>query len=207
MKRILFQGDSITDAGRSRESDDWRGNGYATLVSASLGYEYINEFECINRGISGNRVIDLLARVKSDIINLEPDYMSIMIGVNDVWHELSYKNGIDAEQFEEYYNMLINQVKTALPGIKIMILEPYVIKGSATIENWQEFRHEVELRAEAAKRVAEKNKLPFVPLMKAFDEMVEKVPSGYLSEDGVHPTAVGHELIKREWLKMFNTIK
>ena len=83
MKKILFQGDSITDVGRSLENDAARGHGYATLVSASLGMDRPGEFEFVNRGISGNRIIDLLARVKADIINLTPDYMSILIGIND----------------------------------------------------------------------------------------------------------------------------
>jgi len=93
MKKILFQGDSITDFGREKNDvqGDWLGHGYAAMVSGALGYKYPNEFEFINRGISGNRIIDVLARVKNDIINLAPDYMSILIGVNDVWHEISKK--------------------------------------------------------------------------------------------------------------------
>ena len=94
MKRILFQGDSITDACRSRESDDWKGMGYPTFVSGKLGYEFPNEYEFLNRGVSGNRSIDLIARIKEDMINLKPDIMSILIGVNDVWHEFGSQNGV-----------------------------------------------------------------------------------------------------------------
>lgn len=90
VKRILFQGDSITDAGRSRENDEWKGRGYATLVSAKLGFDEPNQYEFFNRGIGGNRSVDLLARIKSDVINLKPDVMSILIGVNDVWHEVDF---------------------------------------------------------------------------------------------------------------------
>ena len=107
MKRILFQGDSITDANRSRENEAWKGEGYPTLITAKLGFEHPNEYEFINRGISGNRVVDLLARVKSDMINLKPDYMSILIGVNDVWHELEYSNGVSAERYEQIYTCLL----------------------------------------------------------------------------------------------------
>ncbi len=207
MKKILFQGDSITDAGRSRENDVGKGLGYPTLVSAFLGAECPNEYEFKNRGISGNRIVDLLSRVKCDFINLEPDYLSILIGINDVWHEISSKNGVCAERFELLYNMLIEQIKEALPNIKIMILEPFVLKASATEEHWDEFRSEAEKRAECAKRVAEKNGLVFVPLMKVFDDAQKLAPADYWTSDGVHPTDAGHELIKREWLKGFEKIK
>lgn len=144
MKRILFQGDSITDAGRSRENDEWKGIGYATLVSAQLGFDEPNQYEFFNRGISGNRSIDLLARIKNDVINLKPDIMSILIGINDVWHEFDFQNGVDTETYEIYYNMIIEQTKKTLPDIKIMILEPFVLKGTATEELWDSFRPEVE---------------------------------------------------------------
>ncbi len=207
MKRILFQGDSITDAGRSREWDLNRGIGYATLVSASLGFERPDEFEFINKGISGNRVIDLIARVKAEIINLKPDYMSILIGINDVWHEIDSQNGIDTKRYEMYYNMLIEEVKEALPDIKIMILEPFVLKGSATEANWDKFRSGAIEKAAAAKRVAEKNNLLFIPLMEKFDEAAKTASCEYWLYDGVHPTAMGHELIKREWLKAFEVLE
>ena len=206
-KKILFQGDSITDAQRNKENEQYRGSGYATLVAGALGFERPNEFEFLNRGISGNRVTDLISRIKKDIINLTPDYMSILIGINDVWHELACKNGVSEEKFERYYNLLIEDTKEALPNIKIMILEPFVLKGSATEEAWSEFRSETEKRAAAAKRVAEKNNLLFVPLMEKFDEAAKTAPCSYWLYDGVHPSAMGHELIKREWLKAFSALE
>lgn len=179
MKKILFQGDSITDQGRSREYDVYNGQGYPTLVSARLGFERPNEFEFVNRGISGNRVIDLLARVKCDLINLKPDYVSILIGINDVWHELYGNNGIDTNRYEKYYNMLIEEIKEALPDVKIIILEPFVLKASSTEEKWEEFRKGTEEKAAAAKRVAEKNNLVFIPLMQKFDAASQTAPSDY----------------------------
>ena len=115
MKTILFQGDSITDAGRSREDDANLGLGYPTLVKGELGFEYPGRYTMLNRGISGNRVVDLYARIKADIINLKPDVMSILIGVNDVWHELGGHNGVDAEKYFKIYSMLIEEIKEALP--------------------------------------------------------------------------------------------
>lgn len=206
MKRILFQGDSITDAGRSRTDDFNKGCGYPTLVSAALGYDFPGEYEFLNRGISGNRITDLIARVKYDIINLAPDVMSILIGINDCWHEFNCQNGVSAEKFEMYYNLLIEEVKEALPDIKIMILEPFLLHGEGIDSYYDEFRAEAEKRAAAAKRVAEKNGLKFVPLMEIFDKAEEKMGGGYYTGDGVHPTSAGHELIKREWIKAFEAL-
>ncbi len=207
MKKILFQGDSITDAGRSKECDTHRGSGYAQLVTASLGLERPNEFEFVNRGISGNRVIDLLARVKSDLINLKPDYLSILIGINDVWHEINYQNGLDTPKYELYYNLLIKEVREALPNIKIMMFEPFVLKGSGTEEAWEDFRKGAEGKAKAARKVAEDNNILFIPLMKKFDELTKLAPNEYWLVDGVHPTPMGHEVIKNEWLKAFKILE
>lgn len=206
MKRVLFQGDSITDANRMHDNENYRGSGYPTLISGKLGVEFPNKYEFLNRGISGNRVVDLLARVKADIINLKPDIMSILIGVNDVWHELAAQNGVSTESYEKIYNMLIDEVCSSLPKIKIMILEPFVLKGVATEESWEEFHSEVEKRAVAAKRVAAGHGLPFVELQKKFDEAEKLAPANYWLIDGVHPTAAGHELISQEWIAAFKKL-
>ena len=204
--RILFQGDSITDAGRNYTDDAYKGRGYALLVTAQLGFENPGEHEFFNRGISGNRIVDVYARIKSDIINLRPDVMSILIGVNDVWHEFSRENGVDAEKFFKIYSMLIEEVKEALPDIKIMIMEPFVLCGSATEENLEGFKKEVALRAEKAKAIAEKYNLPFIPLQEGFNKLCEAAEPTYWLGDGVHPTPMGHEYIKNEWMKAYKAL-
>lgn len=206
MKRVLFQGDSITDASRVRENEFFPGSGYPALVAARLGFEMPGQFEFLNRGISGDRSIDLLARIKTDVINLKPDIMSVLIGVNDVWHELNFQNGVDCARYELYYDAIVRQIQEALPNIKIMILEPFLLKGTATEEKWDIFRAEVEKRAEAAKRIAEKHDLHFVPLLKKFDEAAKNSPDEAWLRDGVHPLPAGHELIAREWIREFNNI-
>ena len=179
------------------------GFGYATLVAGALGLAEPYQYDFINKGISGNRIVDLYARIKKDTINLKPDYLSILIGVNDVWHEVAECNGVDAEKFEMVYGLLIEELKAALPDLKIMILEPFTLPGDATDpkdkpEHYASLRKEVELRAQAAKRVAEKYGLVFVPLQKLLDEANVTTPlRGYWLWDGVHPTAAGHELIKK----------
>ena len=205
--RILFQGDSITDADRSRTDNSRLGVGYARLVEASLGFDEPGKHEFFNRGISGNRIVDLYARIKCDIINLKPDVMSILIGVNDVWHETGENpNGVDNEKFFKIYSMLIEEVKEALPNIKIMILEPFVLKGCSTELHWDYFSKEVPMRAAMSRKIAEKYNLPFVELQAGFDKLAEAAPNEYWLGDGVHPSAKGHEFIKREWLKTFENM-
>ena len=207
MKTFLFQGDSITDAERKREDVNNFGYGYPNIVASKFLSENIGEYTFINKGISGNRIVDLYARIKCDIINLKPDYMSILIGINDVWHEISSQNGVDDEKFRKILSMLIEEVKEALPDLKIIMLEPFVLKGPATEENWQEFRSETELRAKSVKEVAEKYELSFVPLQDKFDELAKKAEPTYWLSDGVHPTAAGHGVIAKLLSTAFEEIR
>lgn len=206
MKTILFQGDSITDANRSKQSDFDKGIGYPTLVSAELGLAYPGRYAFLNRGVSGNRIVDLYARIKADFINLNPDCLSVLIGVNDVWHELSRQNGVDAVKFEKVFSLLVEEIITACPAVKIMLLEPFVLNASATEENYGVFSDEVGKRAGAVKRTAEKYGLAFVPLQEKFDKALSLAPADYWLADGVHPTSAGHALIAREWIKTFEKI-
>ena len=208
MKTFLFQGDSITDA--CREDDDrincGLGKGYPLLVAADFLKNRKDDFCFLNRGVSGDRVTDIYARIKEDIINLKPDCMSILVGVNDVSHELTMQCGVDDVKYEKIYSMLIEEVKTALPDIKIMIMEPFVLNASATQENWEEFNTEVKKRAQMAKKIAEKYNLPFIELQKGFDELTKKEEPSYWLKDGVHPTEMGHEYIKNQWLEAFKIL-
>ena len=207
MTRILFQGDSITDAGRDRNNDINPGTGYPAFVKGRLGVDYPGVYDVINRAVSGDRVVDVYARIKRDIINLKPDVLSILIGINDVWHEIGGHNGVDADKYFMVYDLLLKEVKAALPDIKFVILEPFVLEASATCateeipDRWEYFHSECLKRAEMAKKVAEKYGAVFVPLQDAFDEAARLAPADWWLRDGVHPTSVGHELITRRWVK------
>ena len=213
MKTILFQGDSITDAQRSQENDINPGMGYATLIKSQLEFDFPNHYDIYNRGVSGDRVIDIYARIKLHIINFKPDVLSILVGVNGVSHEVLHQSGIDADKYFKIYCMMIEEIKEALPDVKIMILEPFVLEGpatKATEENpkrWDYYNVEVRKRAQKAREVAEKYNLTFVPLQDKFDEATKLASNEYWIRDGVHPTTAGHELIKREWLKCFYDLK
>lgn len=212
-KRILFQGDSITDCGRAREDFYGMGSGYANLVKASLGADHPNQYEFINRGVAGNRIVDLYARIKLDFINLKPDYASIFIGVNDTWHEISQNNGVETGKFEKFYTMLIDEVQAACPETRLMILAPYVLGGSGTCstdenpDRFERFQKDVAEKTVVAKKIAEKYGLPLIDLQTAFDEACTVAAPEYWTFDGVHPTAYGHEIIKRLWIKAFEKIR
>lgn len=212
MKTIVFMGDSITDACRLRD-DGHTGVGYPTFVEGTLGLDAPGEYKFYNRGISGDRIVDLYARIKRDAVNLAPDYMSVLIGVNDVWHEFNFGNGVDDDKFFKIYCMYIEEIKAALPDIKIMILEPFIAPGESLLpvckeENMPEFRAETAKRAASARRVAEKYGLPFIPLQDKLNEMSGAVDDlFYYTKDGVHPTSKFHAFIAREWIKTFNEIK
>jgi lysophospholipase L1-like esterase len=208
--KIVFYGDSITDMNRNRDDADGSvfsyGVGYPNFVVGELACEDPKKYECINRGISGNRIVDLYARVKMDVWNHKPDVLSILIGVNDVWHEISYGNGVDILRWERVYRTMIEETKERLPNIKIMILEPFILEGSATDgeERWQKFL-EVKEYGKVARKIAEDYNLTFVPLQAKFDEAEAKFGGDYYTFDGVHPLAAGAKMISKEWLKAFKT--
>ena len=210
MKIFLFQGDSITEANRDDEDlvNSGLGCGYAFLLASEIEKVNKGKIRFINRGNSGDRITDVYARIKEDIINLKPDAMSILIGVNDVSHELTMNCGVSPKKFRMIYEMLIEEIKESLPEIKIIILEPFILKGTATEKLWNEFNSAVRKMAEISRQVAEKYNFDFVPLQDKFDELLSDGNIGYWSVDGVHPTSAGHRIIKEELQKVLeNYIK
>ena len=206
MKLILFQGDSITDTGRDFNYDPDMGYGYATMTAGKILVDYPGQFRFLNRGISGNRIVDLYARIKRDIINLKPDYLSILIGVNDVWHEIGEQNGVSAEKFRMVYDLLIRELKEALPELRILILEPFVLEGPATEHAISTFTTEVAKRAAVCKELAEEHGLIFIPLQEKLEALAQATSNTYVLIDGVHPNTAGYELISRELYAAYSKI-
>lgn len=125
--------------------------------------------------------------------------MSILIGVNDVSHELTMNCGVSPKKFKKIYEMLIEEIREDLPQIKIIILEPFILKGSATEKLWDEFNTEVRKLAEISKQIAETYELDFIPLQSEFDKLSD---FGDWRVDGIHPTLAGHQVIKDELHKV-----
>ena len=169
--KILFYGDSITDAGRARDVGPNKalGSGYVAYVANQLYERSLSDYDIINMGISGNRIVDLYARIKMDVWNLEPDVLSIHIGINDIWHEISRRNGVEIDRFENIYRILLSETVERLPNTKIIICEPFVLPGTATEAEYERFlevkkyaavaKKLADARAEASAKVLEKNKM------------------------------------------------
>ena len=208
-KVILFQGDSITDAGRSREevlANVGLGVGYPYLVSANLLYNDAElNWQIFNRGISGNRVVDLYARWKIDALNIKPDILSILIGVNDTWHEKARQNGVEVPRYEMIFRMLLEWTKQELPETKLVLMEPFVFLSEAVDETWLD---EIAARRVVVKKLAEEFGAIFIPLQEMFNEALKRNDNTlYWLRDGVHPTAAGHQLIADAWLKATEGIR
>ena len=205
MKKVLFLGDSITDALCSKEENEhnYIGQGYALIAAGQLALEHPGEYEFTNKGISGNRVVDLYARIKKDCWNLEPDYVSILLGVNDVMHELEIGNGVDAERFDHIYRTMIEETMARLPACKLMLMEPFCMHGWCTDPYYDEFRGEVEKRAVIVKKIAEDYGLVYVPLQDAFDQLSAEYGVECWCKDGVHPSVGGHAFMAQKWLEGF----
>jgi len=199
---VLFQGDSITDAGRNRESKDANaagalGSGYPLLVaSAVLAARPASEFRFFNRGISGNKVPDLQQRWTTDTVDLRPDVLSILIGVNDFWHKLDHGYNGTVQDYEQQYSALLDETHKALPRVHLIVLEPFVLRTGAVDARWFP---EFDQRRAAAARVATRARATFVPLQSIFDQRARTAPAAYWAADGVHPTPAGHAVIAEHW--------
>ena len=198
---ILFQGDSITDCGRSREEQGPNaglGVGYVMMVAAELLRQRPGDgLRFLNRGISGHRIVDLYARWKIDAINLKPDIVSILIGVNDTWHEFATKNGVEVDRYETVYRMLLDLTRQRLPATRLVLCEPFVLKCGVVTDAWIA---EMNERRAVVRKLAAEFAAVFVPFQSAFDGVLDAAPPAYWTSDGVHPTLAGHRLMTETWI-------
>lgn len=189
---ILFQGDSITDAGRKSNHNETLGDGYVMMTAAwlsALHPEY--HFKFFNRGIGGNRVRDLKNRWKKDCVDLRPNLVSILVGVNDVsW------GGTSTESFQTDYTTILEQTRQLKS--QIVLLEPFLIYSSGDL---LELKEELYKKIEVVNKLAHEFDAKLIPLNEIFTKAcLEREPS-FWAIDGVHPTLAGHALIAQSWLK------
>jgi len=207
---ILFQGDSITDAGRNRGNyypNDGRGlgSGYAFQIIADLlGNNPAKALKCYNRGISGNKVYQLANRWDDDCLNLKPDVLSILIGVNDFWHTIPGSYGGTAKSYSDDFRTLLDRTKKALPDVKLIIGEPFAVKGGTAITSqWSKDFPDYQ---KYAKQIAKDYNAAFIPYQAVFDKALKTAPVTYWCPDGVHPSIGGAWLMKNAWLEALNEI-
>lgn len=201
VKRIVLIGDSITEWGRQGDPEDI-GTGYVRLIHDYFVTTFPNQiFQFFNRGVGGDRITDLAARWQTDAIELQPDYISISIGINDVWRQLDHPDmdQVDSEQFEQLYVELLTQVNEKT-NAKIIIMEPTIIEedvhapGNNMLKKYVEMIH----------KVAEQFDAVIVPTHTAFINYLQ-ADNGYkLTTDGVHMNPAGNMLMASTWIKSVN---
>ncbi|MGC1391244.1 MAG: SGNH/GDSL hydrolase family protein [Bacteroidales bacterium] len=202
---ILFQGDSITDAGRNRDDNSFNnpgalGSGYAMLTGAELLEKYSSlNLKIINRGVSGNKVFQLAERWDKDCLDIKPDILSILIGVNDIWHKLEGNYNGTIEIYKNDYIALLDRTKKALPDVKIIICEPFAVPGIKAVDD--KWYPEFYGYQKAAMEVAAQFKATFIPYQRIYNEAITRAPGVYWTGDGVHPTLAGAELMARAWVE------
>ena len=205
--RILFQGDSITDANRDRssiQSNDFlkgMGNGYALLAASNLLIDYpTTDWHTYNRGVSGDKVFQLSDRWEKDCLDLQPDVLSIHIGVNDFWHTLTHAYKGTVETYEKDFLKLLERTQSNFPKIKLIIGEPFVVLGGTSIdtEAWiPTFRAYQKTAAD----IARKMDAIFIPYQQIFDAAVADQGVAYWCPDGVHPSLAGSALMAKAWIE------
>ena len=202
---VLFQGDSITDGGRQRNGNDLNhimGQDYAYILAAEIGADVPERsIRFINRGVSGERVTDLAARWQQDTLALKPDVLSILVGINDI---VGTRGPLTAEEYETTYDKLLGETITALPNIKIVLGEPFLLPVGKHQQNYDTEMIELKKRQAAVARLGTKYHLPVIHYQQAFDDAIVRAPADHWSWDGVHPTFAGHGLMAKEWLRATN---
>ncbi len=187
--RILFQGDSITDGNRGRSADPNHilGHGYVFIIAAKYGAAFPElKLDFLNRGISGNTVLDLEKRWQKDTLDLKPDVLSVLIGVNDEGRR------VPLDQYEQVYDKIITQARAANPKLKLVLCAPFVKPTGKVSEG-------IRKRQEVVARLAQKHRAALVQFQPVFDEAVKRAPADYWIWDNVHPTYRGHQLMADEW--------
>ena len=209
---ILFQGDSITDAGRRRDfgNDSIPANavealgwGYAADVARALLADYPRHaLQIHNRGTSGNRVTDMRDRWQEDCLDLKPDILSVLIGVNDTWHGAAKgtpENGVGVDAFDRIFRQLLVDTSAALPDVRLVICEPFTTEAGAVLE--LNFHPDIEERCACIRSIAQDVGAIFVPFQELFDRLSDTATAAYWAPDGVHPSPAGHLMMSRFWLE------
>jgi lysophospholipase L1-like esterase len=198
---IVLQGDSVTDAGRFSDPQEL-GYGYARMVATGLQSLYPDyELTVYNRGISGHRTGDLVNRWDKDTLNLKPDIVTILIGINDVWRRFDSNDPTSVEVYAANYEKLMKSVKDF--GAKLIIIEPFALRTGAVTDLWRE---DIDPKIHATRKLAQKYADSYIPADGIFSALSLVQPPEFWAADGVHPTAEGHRVLTKEILKALGAI-
>lgn len=203
---ILFQGDSITDAGRQRDNLqannlDAFGKGYALIAGSTLLNTHADKnIKVYNRGISGHRVPDLIQRWDKDTLDLRPTILSILIGVNDFWRTVDSGSQNTAAQYKQQYQQLLDNTLKQLPNVKLIIGEPFGVKNVQNVTD--EWFPDFLGYQQAAKEIADEYQAIFLPYQSIFDKALKQADGAYWTADGVHPSMAGANLMAESWLNL-----
>lgn len=195
--RILFQGDSVTDCGRDRVDSYSLGTGYPNLVAAYLWAHYSElELTILNRGVSGDRVYDLVDRWNTDCIQLKPDWVSILVGINDTWRRYDSNILSPIDEFTAAYRQLLELTQRDTTA-RIILCDPFVLNYPADRVAW---RADLNPRIEAIRQLAAEFSAIYIPLDGLMASACTKAEPAFWAADGVHPTLAGHGVIASAWL-------
>ena len=198
---ILFFGDSITDAGRNRDAkpgdqNGW-GGGYVHQIAAYLSaQDPADELVFSNKGVSGNRIYDLEARLQSDVLDEEPDIVSILIGINDVWRRFDKGLESPVEEFAAAYHRVCKKISA--DGAQLVLLEPFVLPVP---DDRREWRADLDPKIQVVRDLAREFEATLVPLDGIFAAASCQREPAFWAHDGVHPSPAGHALIARAWIE------
>ena len=211
--KILFQGDSITDGNRYKDKAlEWDknhqiGHSYAYIVTGLLSLKHSDKNHIfINRGVAGNKTDDLLLRWQDDCLDINPDILIMLIGVNDVFFPLNEEEGFVSSRFEKNYRELLTKIRQKNPDIKIILLEPFVYLNHIIGEVQGVEKSNMEFVQRTVKTLASEFEAKFIPLQKDFDKLAINQSPEYWIWDGIHPTEAGHALIGQKLINELNHI-
>lgn len=200
--RIVFFGDSVTDCDRNRtsEGDAGLGLGYVRLCHAMLQARHPElGLEIRNRGIGGDRIYDLERRLDKDVLELRPQIVSILIGINDTWQRYGdHKRTSPVVEFSDCYRRILKKI-TGTCDARLVLCEPFLLPVPEDRRAWRE---DLDPRIQAIRDLAAEFEAFYLPLDGLFAQAAARRPAGFWLPDGVHPSAAGHGLIARAWMDL-----
>jgi lysophospholipase L1-like esterase len=205
--KILFQGDSITDAFRKPEEINTAyqlGNGYVFLIAARLSARFPQKnWEFINRGVSGNKILDLKKRWENDALDLRPDVLTLLIGVNDTLAAMQGPSSLTDDEFSSAYRMILHETRKHFPKINFILMEPFLLEVGDVQKSWCDH---LRPRQRMIQEIAKETMSTFIPTQDLFNNASRLREPAFWSYDGIHPTHAGFQLLADAWIDAFESM-